>query len=342
MKRSSLPERKRCELLLELDGLGAELERWSELTTSGKLTRHASQVELITEVLSVALVAIHDDVVDARGGENEIVDACGVYQDQLVDLNRVWEFFRVKLEQRFVASLEPFLILADELAWDCYKAVGTAGREPPLTFLNSGGSPFVLARGERFVGVDSVRLRSQLQALPIAVVGLPWHQLQHPPDALAVCHEVGHAIEEDLLLEETIQAHVTSAALTHHRAWTAWAGEVFADVYATLAVGSAYTACLADFAARSRRGVVASEPAEPDWGEYPTPTLRVLASAAVCGADGVVEEWRSTFRTHRLEAFEEEAGAVGRALADGVYPQLGNRSLRDVDWLRRRDASRRA
>lgn len=106
---------------------------------------------------------------------------------------------------------------------------------------------------------------------------------------------------------------------------------VDADVYGTLAAGPAYTSCLADFCARSRRGVAQSEAAPG----YPTPTLRVLASAAVCevcGCDAhpVVAEWRRAFPSHRLTDYEEEAAAAARAVAEGAYPKLGNRTLREV------------
>ena len=47
----------------------------------------------------------------------------------ILDVHRIWEFFRSKLSQRYVDWFRPFLIAADEFVWDCYTPV-RRGRSP--------------------------------------------------------------------------------------------------------------------------------------------------------------------------------------------------------------------
>ena len=82
--------------------------------------------------------------------------------------------------------------------------------------------------------------RALAQRLPVPVVGVPWFQLYHLPDALVIGHEVGHLVERDTGLTATIQ-ELVERAVTEARmdpgcvaAWRGWAAEAFADVYGTL------------------------------------------------------------------------------------------------------------
>jgi hypothetical protein len=348
----SVAGRKHAAVEAKLRELRAELVLWRGLTDKdgAKLARHWSQVQTVTLSLDSALDEITDALGRVSGVETDAIESCVVLESQVLDVHRAWEYFRGKLAQRFVAPLEAFLLTTDELAWACYRPAQEAFkgdrthlREPPLTYLNGGANPFVLTRGESIAaaigdgGVRNERLRALVEILPVPVIGLPWHHLRHVPDAVVVAHEVGHAVEEDFGLAETVRERVTAAVADEERAcaWRAWSPEVFADVYATLALGPAYAGALADFAAGGRRTVVTPRPRAAAWGDYPTPTLRVLLSLAVCrragcvdAADALLAEWRAAYPEHRLTEWEPDATAVAEALIDSPYSRLGNRTLR--------------
>jgi hypothetical protein len=69
--------------------------------------------------------------------------------DEIIKSQRVWDFFRDKLELRFSPDFKDVLWLADTVAWDCYRSVMDRAvqsnivpaahvREPPLTYLTAG------------------------------------------------------------------------------------------------------------------------------------------------------------------------------------------------------------
>ena len=360
----SLALRKQAAIVAKLDGLSVDLAGWRALTNAAgsPFARHWSQVDVVTRTLDAAIAGITETAGALRGAEAEVIDGCARAERQLTDVHRAWDYFAGKLTQRSVEAYRPYLIAADELAWECYGAaqkaadpelVGLSGiREPPLTFLNGGRSPFLLARGESYAAVLDGEprdgpVRTIVETLPVPVIGLPWHQLGHAPDALVVVHEAAHAVEEDLRLGPGLRDAIAHAGVDCRRAsgWAAWSSEIFADVFGTLAAGPAYTAALAELAARRRGEVVSARRVASSWGEYPTPTLRVLLSAAVardcgCGtaADAIVTDWRAAYPGHAMQAWEPDVERVARAVVAGPYPQLRGCGLDKVirfdatDW----------
>ncbi len=179
--------------------------------------------------------------------------------------------------------------------------------------------------------------------MPIPLVGVPWFQVRHLPDAPLIGHEIGHEVEEDLQLTAQLRM-VLECALradgvdpSHLEAWRSWLGEVFADVYGTLAMGPSFVSALVDFLAADGRRVAGEWRGASAWGSYPTRALRVrLAVAALhhCGFPGHAGElqarWTAAYPAHQMQAFECEVQTVVRSLIDGPYPQLGGRPLTDL------------
>ena len=350
----SLARGKQAAVRVKLDALLYEFEAWRGLSDQdGQLARHWSQIAAVTGSLEAAVKEVRKGLDPAGDSEADIVAGCIVVQDQLLDVQRAWEFFRAKLAQRFVTGLGPFLVTADELAWACYRPAQVAAglptdiaREPPLTYLNGVATPFLIARGESYAaaigdgGVRNDRVRMLVETLPVPVIGLPWHR--HVPDVVVVAHETAHAVEDDLGLGDTLRERIATAAVDADRApaWQAWASEVFADVYASLATGPAYARALAQFVAGRRGGGRSPQPEA--WGEYPTPVLRVRLCAAVCGlmgaateANAVLEEWDAVYGAERLE--EWHPGRIAEAVVAGPYPELGGHALDAVIGFRASD-----
>jgi hypothetical protein len=133
---------------------------------------------------------------------------------------QVWEFFRSKLVQRREAEFQPSLRVMDEFAWLCYQPIrhvvwgdSPQCKEPPLVYLNGGWSPFVVVRNNAFRAeavrrdlLKSADFKIALSSLPFPVLGVPWCQVPHLPDALILGHEVGHAVEADFELQGRLDA----------------------------------------------------------------------------------------------------------------------------------------
>jgi hypothetical protein len=191
--------------------------------------------------------------------------------------------------------------------------------------------------------------RALVQQLPVPVVGVPWFQLYHLPDALVIGHEVGHLVERDTRLTGTIRELVERAVTEAEMdpgcvaAWRGWAAEAFADVYGALSGGPAFVRALSDFLVTA-----GAEPAGSK--DYPPVTLRVALTAAVLPAaaasgpreaaetetamaETAMAELRASWAEAGLTDLGDQAAgaaAVARALVAGPYPELGDVPLSDV------------
>ncbi|MFB7615910.1 hypothetical protein [Kitasatospora sp. NPDC056181] len=286
--------------------LDRDLAHWLEATERGRpLEKHHSQVACLAGMLD----ACRHDLAELQDSEST---------ERILDLHHVWDFFRSKLILRCLPQYQAFLDTADELAWACYEpawpAGGPAKPVPPLLFLNRAEVPFALARGSDYRALlpSGVRTHAGEEAagrLPFPIIGVPWYQTEHLPGLLAVAHEVGHHVEDDLGLTGALRDRLRASGLDAGRLiiWEGWLGEVFADVCACLACGPAYTDTLADAltAVGTRRSAA-----------YPLSLLRMRICRTVLGSSG--------------PAPAGEVAAVVEALTTDGYPQLGGRTLRDA------------
>jgi hypothetical protein len=355
-------ERKKAELLAELASFDAELAYWqAQAGPTGVLAKHNSQLARLADQLTPVLARVNADI-----GEAELGTSWPRFERQILDLHRVWDFFREKLALRYVGWFADYLLAADEYAWACYEPAQEAAtaaktvkfaavREPPLVSFTPVSTPFSIPRGSSYAAAGLVTQESKalVQRLPVPVVGVPWFQLYHLPDALVIGHEVGHLVERDARLTATIE-RLTEQAVTgvgggaeRVAAWRGWASEAFADVYGSLAGGPAFVHALSDSLITA-----GAEPA--GTRDYPPMTLRVALTAAVLPAAATGEREAAEAETAMVELRESwaadgiadlsgqapEASAVARALVAGPYPELGGGPLSDVirfDGKRLRD-----
>lgn len=345
--------RKRAELELKLSGLADEFTDWKKLTAAGSaLEKHNSQVARLTgqlgrarEKLAAQVSAVDFDVLDdARTTESDVLA-----------VHRIWDFFRSKLAQRDSGSLRKFLIAADDLAWACYAPMCDARsaaspewrqrvKEPPLSFLNGGTSPFAQVRNVAFQiedtledGLDQTKFGELVQKLPIPVIGIPWHELSHLPEILVVGHEIGHAVEYDLDLTGELRQALVDAGLAAKRlpAWQSWRSEVFADVFGAVACGPAFVGTLLDFLAESKSAVVDESREVGEWGDYPTVALRVqivLSAIRLTGhateADNRAAEWAKLYgEKHAMQPFDADVERVAKAFAQTAFDGLGQATI---------------
>jgi hypothetical protein len=332
-------ERKRMELSIKLDALDVELDSWLAASgTGGTLQKHHSQLLRVAGGLKPLVAKVQDSV-----AAEDAVGQWRTIERYALELQRVWDFFRQKLALRFVPWLRGYLVAADEYAWACYepaqKAAVDAGtvsidtvREPPLVCFTSVSTPFSIPRGASYardVGADELRspgARALVSRLPIPVIGVPWFQLRHLPDALIVGHEVGHHVLNDCsLLPEAArlvdEALATASRARSRRRWRGWLEEAFADVYATLAAGAAYGLSLGDFLL-----VTGIDPVTDSRNDYPPSAMR-LALVLAALRHGSCETADLNLRyvdvlSGLTKAQLAEADAVGQALVAGRFANL--------------------
>ncbi|HEX8536254.1 MAG TPA: hypothetical protein VF664_02230, partial [Cystobacter sp.] len=363
----SLVARKEQELTCKLSSLEQELNWWMELSAAGKpFEKHYSQIRRIRTQLQQTRTSL-GTTLSQYAREGKLLAQCRKFEVMLLELHRVWDFFRSKLAQRGVELFMPYLAVADELAWACYKPAREAVpksqqeklKQPPLVFFSPRSTPFTLERDRSYLtdvapgaSLKNEDLVQVLKAMPFSVVGIPWFQAWHLPDVLIVAHEVGHSVELDFGLTETIAELIRGVVQEPERqsAWLAWAGEIFADVYGVFSAGPAYVSALMDFLARDPQEISVEERSSADWKIYPTDDLRVVFALETLSAFGFASEsddlkqaWRTDFRERAMPVeFEADAREVAKALVRGPYKGLGGKSLEQLGSFSKQDQQQAA
>lgn len=344
-------QRKRVELLAKLENLIEELDRWVEVSEpAAALEKHHTQIRRIDRQLRSVGLRLQEDIRSADVGRD-----WRRLERQTLDLHRVWDFFREKFALRFVPWLQPYLIMADEFAWACYEPVQklaveegvvAAGsvREPPLVCLTAVSTPYSIPRGASYAAdvgggaALSTAARQLVSRLPVPVVGVPWFQLRHLPDALIIGHEVGHHVFRDFGLrpdaERLVDGALAEAGLSESGdRWRGWLEESFADVYGVLSAGSAYPLALGDFLL-----VEGLDARTDEGGGYPPSATRLaltLAALDHAGRADAVPRLRELWGRSQLPDVDadvvRETDAVAGALVEGCYKVLGRPLGRIID-----------
>lgn len=363
MSAATIASRKHRELEVKLGSLEDELGGWETLAAPGgpmekhhsQIARLAAQMRALQREVALELAAANDQgAVLARAVDIERT---------ILQVHRVWDFFRRKLALRRVEHVRPWLAAADELAWACYEPAlrrrrkqgdvdPKALREPPLVYLDDDidfASPVEYSRQKAFDAaalpkVPRAAFLSILQSLPVPLVGVPWYQLAHLPEMALIAHEVGHIVEDDLALTKRLHAladtALRKASVPEGRrvAWDAWLGEIFADIWGVLALGPAFAWTLQTFIAEAPASVAAQQrPTASGWGAYPTTTLRALLAAATverighaATAKGLRLGWSAEFPVHAMKAYEDDVHIIVASIVEGPWPELGGGALTET------------
>lgn len=360
-------KRKGIELRAKAASLRRELDYWRGLAAAGEpMEKHQSQIESICRLLQASIDAAYERIDAAERTDDALTEWSAQLEQIILELHRIWGFFRAKLTLRHAEWYRTYLTIADEFAWNCYRPARDAAVEdglielrdvkaPPLVFFSGSASPYAMSRHVAFHseiphenGVGFREFKALLQSLPIPVVGVPWYQIDHLPDLVVVGHEVGHTVEDDLhltdLLHEELDHRLNRRQVPSERreAWHAWLGEIFADVYGTLATGAAYVGGQADFLCTSAASIAEEEPPR-GYGSYPTVYVRMLLAFEVLRQMGLTaeaqdrrESWLNEHPVHHLQPFEADIELVVAGVLEREY--VGERTLPEIVRLRPYDA----
>lgn len=344
------------ELRRRVEVLANEVSTWRNATREHiDFNAHFSQLEAL-ETLMNAYVAGQRAMLAAPPASDS---ALGQWSENVVagmnTTQRVWDFFRSKLELRLVSQFKKPLAVADAVGWDCYasvmKAAVAAGaidkdevREPPLTYLAAEFSPATWVRGSR--PHDGRDYQLGVVRLPIPVIEVPWDHVVNLWEFLSIHHEVGHDIEADLLLRPALRASVeqalADAGATQDRIalWQGWQGEVFADLVALQLAGPAFAEALMDLLLLPATTVLTVNPADPHPTHYPRVLMaaryaRTLVSPVPTSLEETASRVETTWRTvygfqPAFDATLDEFTHVAKALMDTPFDQLKGKTVREL------------
>ena len=349
---------RRDEFARRVEALPKEVSSWKERTTAelDDMNAHFSQLEAL-EVLMNALVERQRTLLETLNPNGDVeqfrVGALSLVQE-VIKSQRVWDFFRDKLELRFSPDFKDVLWTADTIAWDCYRPVMDravqAGivpaeevREPPLTYLTAEFSPATWVRGSR--PNDGRNYDLGTSTLPIPVIEIPWDHLGNLWELVSLQHEVGHDLEADLKLRgdllASLTAKLTEAAAPTERVktWVAWEGEIFADLVGMQLGGPAFSRGLMHLILLPSAMVTTYDATDP----HPTHYVRVLMNAAYLrtlvkdnqalndAADEIETVWKELYgEVASFAPFESDFPHVFAALMDTKLAPLGNRTVREL------------
>jgi hypothetical protein len=353
--RERIAIRKRAEIEQKLAGIHSEFAHWVAETGKGKpLRKHQSQIQRLTDQLGGMADGVAKKAKKIPADGDSLLAHSRSLQLRILEVHRLWDYFRSKLSVRYVTGLADYLAAADDLAWECYEPVREAAgsaeeqvvvRAAPLIFLTGEFSPYTHTRAGHYEVeslpdvLDSEEFQAVAAALPVPVIGVPWYQVAHLPDAPLICHEIGHNLEAELALTQTMQGHLATAlkGLDDYEravAWDTWRPEIFADMYGVLCSGPAFVASMSDLLAADPVEIADEAQIAAAWHAHPPAAVRMrLMTHALTlqGFDGEGAQlrtaWETVFPLHAKNKYLDDAPAIAAALWNGIYPELGKRPL---------------
>jgi len=366
--RERIAVRKRAEIDQKLAGIRSEFAHWIAETGKGRpLRKHQSQIQRLTDQLGGMADGVANKVKDLPADSDTLLAHSRSLQLRILEVHRLWDYFRSKLSLRYVTGLADYLAAADDLAWECYEPVRAAARRAeeqagvraaarpaeeqagvraaPLIFLTGEFSPYTHARAGQYEVesipdvLDSEEFQAVAAALPVPVIGVPWYQVSHLPDAPLICHEIGHDLEAELALTQTMQGHLASALnrLDDYQravAWDTWRPEIFADLYGVLCTGPAFVASMSDLLAADPVEIADEAQVAAAWQAHPPAAVRMRLMTHALTLQGFEDEgaqlrtaWETVFPLPAQNKYLDDAPGIVAELWNGKYPELGKRSL---------------
>ena len=340
--------RKSVELQAKLAGLQQEFRDWTAASAKGgPLRKHATQLQRLIQQLGGMADGVQAQLAAVPATPDGVLAQARIMQLRILEVHRLWDYFRGKLALRYVPWFADYLAAADDLAWECYAPVrlpsalpvDSAPRAAPLVFLTDEFSPYTHARADAYEVDDTdLPMLSDSQfaeiadALPVPVIGVPWYQVTHLPDLPLIAHEVGHDADVDLELVTARREHLAPLLDTlgnRRGGWLIWQDELFADLYGTLCLGPAFAAALMDLLTTDRSSV-AAEAAAANPVAHPPAGVRMRAVVEMlrlmeltAEADQWWQQWVSAFPPDGADDYVDDVSKVVGRLDQFSIARLG-------------------
>jgi hypothetical protein len=306
------------EVAVELRDLRATVTDWTD-RRAVELPIFARHCAILARLTGDMLTALADNLAAVPLEDTGATyDACRVVEQGIAIVRRLFDWYRVRYDQRDDPDLCNVLHAADRVVYSCW-----APAFADLPELPPGPLPYVDARFDAMATVretvpvdlmapaDSI-VADFVKVMPVPTIALP-HAVRHAAWWLAViAHETGHHVEFDAGPALRDQRNATVAAVVTDPRWLKWSNEAFADVYSSLALGPA--------AAWTVDELVHTTPAKRlvPTERYPPPAVR-LALLAHAGRDSAPEdawpEYTAVTNDVTMRNWFAAVPAVGTALA---------------------------
>jgi hypothetical protein len=354
------------ELRRRVMALPEEVKRW-ERRTEGEgdldMSLHFSQLQALHVMMSAYFEQQRTLVTSLSASSQFDVFAANALSlvTSIINSQRVWNFFRSKLDLRFSPEFKDVLRTADIIAADCYRPVMDEAvarsivkqskvREPPLTYLVAEFSAATWVRKSR---PNDGRKHDLGEAeLPIPVIEVPWDHVRNVWEFLSLHHEVGHDIEADLGLRDPLQITLRNALAENRnipadriQQWAAWQAEALADFIGLQLAGPAYTEMLANLLILPPTMVMTIDRSDPHPNHYIRILLNVAYIRSMADGDGDAN-FSKRLRSHaqsiedfwiglygqdpQLQSYADNFTIVIQALMDSKHAQLKGASLREL------------
>jgi hypothetical protein len=335
----SLIARRRAELNAKLGSLSCEFQHWKDLTALPGFGRQNSQVRRVAATIDGALDELRGLLGKLPDDSPDILAEGESWETEILAAHSVWEVFRSKLVLREDDLFRDKLAACDDLAWECYSPARNLWeperKGPPLVYFSATWSPFAMSRDSNFqneiraqrgtaAALGDKGFQAVLQQLPIPLISIPWYQVFHLPGAILIAHEVGHVVESDFGLSDSILSVLEKAPLKNKDVWKGWKSEMFADVFGVCAMGPAFAGTMLDLNASSVSAVTRDDKPR---GLYPPRNLRVRLLCEALRKTGhedparrLLENWTAVYGAMTaLDDYAEDLPAVADALLAGPY-----------------------
>jgi hypothetical protein len=313
--------------------------------------QHATQLTAIETLLSKILDELDSE---RKKSPEPTPGAQFAAQDRLERritwTDRLWQFFRVKFDQRDGEDKAQRATLksADELVWSCYSvpiqratAFGLRnGPAPaPIPFIEAQFAPEAfpseLVPPDLKSEIEAVSLlKEHLNRMPVPVVRLTPACVACPWWLVYIAHEVGHHVQYDLLpnkqlvdafgdaLKDAVKK--TSGSDTLAAQWRRWSKEIFADIFSVICMGRWAVYAMVELEISSDDKMTEERDA------YPSPQTRLALLAEACdrvtnskvGTDalsGLVTIPNDSLRTAVLDTALGSLPGLGMTL-ESFYP----------------------
>lgn len=358
---------RREELRRRVEALPKEIAAWKDRAKNElDMNANFSQVQAI-ELLMSGIIEKQTSMLGSlkADGDGEIFRGKTLELiSEIIRAQKIWDFFRDKLDLRFSPIFKNPLWIADTVAWDCYRPVlETAAaqgvlpksqfREPPLTYLTAEFSPATWVRGSR--PNDGREYDLGASTLPVPVIELPWDHVTNTWEFLSLAHEVGHDLEADFQLRASLQLSLQkvlgSAGISTTRIslWQKWQGEIFADLVGLQLAGPAFSEALMNLLLLPAQMVTSYDEQDPHPTHYP----RILMNAAYMrtlvpgraeidqDAADLETRWKAFYgEQHQFDELTGEFPHVFKALMDSPMAVLKEKTVREMMPFSAKDDAR--
>jgi hypothetical protein len=286
--------------------LNGQINTWFNFRKKAdKLQQYSTQLNALSQNLQQNLSKLSKqlDGVSPQGTTSQVFQACYAYDQYLLWVQRIWEYYRSRFDQRDDPIFHDVLAAADEIVWSCFHAMfpdplpgappEAPNRPAPLPYIAPDYSPQALDRpaAELQAAAISTQFQQMLEAylkkLPILTISLPPACAQFPWALVYLGHEVGHHVQREAGAIDPFAALLQSAASRApgvlpeelddvSARWSGWGSEIFADVFSVLMLGPAAYWAMSELEIGDDIYMLT-----PRQGRYPAPLVRLALMRAL-------------------------------------------------------------